>query len=177
MLMRWPGTIPAGTTCHELVSTLDVLPTMARLMGAPLPAHPIDGCDIGPLLRAEPNAVSPHKYLYLYYSPQSLHAIRTPRWKLHLPHPYRTLSGRPGGRAGRPVAYDQKDIGLSLFDLSQDVGETTDVQAQHPGVVAELVAVAQQARQELGDQLTDTKGTGQRAPGRMGPGDQRLIWE
>jgi hypothetical protein len=52
-----------------------------------------------------------------------------------------------------------------------------DVKDQHPDVVAELLEVAQRARRELGDQLTEMKGTGQRAPGRMGPGDKRLIWE
>ncbi|MBL8855769.1 MAG: sulfatase [Planctomycetaceae bacterium] len=177
MLMQWTGTIPAGTTCNELISTLDIVPTVAQLIGAALPEHPVDGRDIGPLLRGEANATSPHDYLYLYYSPLSLHAIRTPRWKLHLPHPYRSLSGRAGGREGLPVPYDQKNLELSLFDLSVDVGESMDVKDQHPDVVAELLEVAQRARRELGDQLTEMKGTGQRAPGRMGPGDKRLIWE
>ncbi|MDP1562156.1 MAG: sulfatase [Pirellulaceae bacterium] len=176
-LIQWLGTIPAGTTCSELISTLDIVPTVAQLIGAQLPEHPIDGRDIGPLLRGEPHAKSPHDFLYLYYNPQSLHAIRTPRWKLHLPHPYRSLSDRPGGREGRPVGYDQKQIELALFDLSVDIGETTDVQAQHPEVMAQLLEAADRARQELGDQLTKTKGTQPRAPGRMEPGDKRLIWE
>lgn len=174
-LMHWPGTIPAGTTCDQLVSTLDVLPTVATLIGAPLPELKIDGRDIGPLLRAQPDAVSPHDYLYLFYTPQSLHAIRTPRWKLHVPHPYRSLSGRPGGSNGKPIGYDQKQMELSLFDLSVDVGETTDVKSQHPEVVAELLAVAEKARGQLGDQLTKTTGTEQRPPGRMEPEDTRLI--
>ena len=176
-LMHWPGTIPAGTTCDELISTLDFLPTVAALTGASLPDRKIDGRDIGPLLRGEPDAKSPHDHLYLFYSPQSLHAIRTPRWKLHVPHPYRSLSDRAGGRDGRPVGYDQKQIPLSLFDLSVDVGETTDVKDQHPAVVAQLLELAQRARLELGDQLTETKGTEQREPGRIEAGDQRLIWE
>ncbi len=176
-LMQWIGTIPAGTTCDHLISTMDIVPTVARLIGAPLPQHKIDGRDIGPLLRGEPNSVSPHDSLYLYYNPQSLHAIRTPRWKLHLPHPYRTLSGRVGGRDGRPVNYDQTTIELSLFDMSVDRSETTDVKDQHPEVVTRLLEVAQRARQELGDQLTETKGTGQRPAGKMEPGDRRLIWE
>ncbi|MBL8892426.1 MAG: sulfatase [Planctomycetaceae bacterium] len=174
-LMQWAGTIPAGTTCDQLVSTMDFLPTIAKLIGAPLPELKIDGRDIGPLLRAEPGAVSPHDYLYLFYNPLSLHAIRTPRWKLHLPHPYRTLSGRAGGRDGTPVAYDQKQLELALFDLAGDLAETTDVKAEHPGVVAELLAVAERARGQLGDQLTKTTGTEQRPPGRMEAEDTRLI--
>ncbi|MCA9058689.1 MAG: arylsulfatase, partial [Planctomycetaceae bacterium] len=67
------------------------------------------------------------------------------------PHDYRTLNGRPGGKGGMPVNYAEGKIDLSLFDLDADVGETTDVKADHPDVVERLTALADIIRSELGD--------------------------
>src|SRR5262249_44104180 len=50
---RWPATIPAGRASGELVTAMDLLPTMARLSGGKLPDHTIDGKDIWPLLTAQ----------------------------------------------------------------------------------------------------------------------------
>ncbi len=59
-IMRWPGHIPAGTVCHEPAMTIDLLPTIARLVGAEVPPN-IDGLDIRPLIFGEPGAKSPHE--------------------------------------------------------------------------------------------------------------------
>ncbi len=150
-IMWWPGTIPAGTRCTEPAMTIDILPTVARLIGADLPDHPIDGKDIWPLIDGTPGATSPQEAYYFYYGRQ-LQAIRSGRWKLHFPHSYRTLAGRPGGRNGLPAKYSQAHIGLSLFDLQTDIGETTNVADAHPDVVERLSKLAEAMRHELGDQ-------------------------
>ncbi len=175
-IMWWPGRIPAGTVCDELASTIDILPTMAALIGAELPKHKIDGKDIRPLMFGQPGARSPHEVFYCYYAGGQLQAVRDRRWKLHLPHSYRTLAGRPGGTGGKPAPYSQAKIGLALFDLKNDVGETTNVADKHPEVVQRLMEYAEQAREDLGDRLTDRKGKGIRPPGRLQEGDERLVW-
>ncbi len=174
-VMWWPGTIPAGTTCREPAMTIDLLPTIAHLVGAELPKHAIDGKNIWPLIHGEPDAKSPHEAYFFYYGRQ-LQAVRMGRWKLHFPHRYRTLSGRPGGKDGLPVPYDQAKIGLSLFDLESDVGETTDVADQHPEVVAQMKKLADRMRVELGDSATGQKGAGIRPAGRLEEGDLRFHW-
>lgn len=174
-LMQWKGKIPAGTTSDSLCSTIDLLPTLAGMIGAELPSHPIDGKDIAPLM-FEPAAPTPHDYLYCFYAPGGLHAVRTQRWKLHFPHPYRTLAGGSGGHDGKPVPYQNAQIGLALFDLENDLGETTDVAEQFPDVVAELVAAGERARDELGDQLVQRQGQAVRSPGKLTADDQRLTW-
>ncbi|QDS90797.1 Arylsulfatase [Rosistilla ulvae] len=167
-LMKWPGKIPAGTTCDQLASTIDILPTVAHLIGAELPEHKIDGKDITPLMfEAEGQAKSPHEAFYCYYSGGELHAVRNDRWKLHFPHRYRTLAGKPGGTEGLPTNYQQTKIGLELFDLDNDVNETTNVIDQHPEVVAMLKQHAEAARSDLGDKLTKRPPTGARSPGRV----------
>ena len=137
-IMKWPGRIPAGTTCDEPLMTIDLLPTVATLLGAPLPDHKIDGLNVWPLLAGEENAKGPHSAYFFYYHENDLEAMRSGRWKLHFPHNYRTLRGKPGGKDGQPVPYEQASIGLELYNLKQDPGEKTNVSEEHPEVVARL---------------------------------------
>jgi arylsulfatase A len=165
-LMRFPGQIPAGSACDKLCATIDLLPTVARLLGLALPSDRIiDGRDIWPLMTGEVGAKSPHDVFYCYYD-NELRAVRDQRWKLVLPHTSRTLAGRPGGRDGYPVQYEQASIGLALYDLKNDVGETTDVAAEHTEIVKRLSEAAERARDDIGDVLTGRKGRNVRPPGR-----------
>jgi arylsulfatase A len=175
-VMWWPGTIPAGTVSKEPAMTIDVLPTIAQLIGAKLPKHTIDGKSIWPLISGEPGAKTPHEAYYFYWG-RALQAVRMGRWKLHFPHSYRTLAGRPGGTGGMPAPYEQAKIGLALFDLESDVGETTDVANQHPDVVEKIKRLADKMRAELGDSATKQKGSGVRQPGRLEEGDPRFHWQ
>lgn len=136
MLAWWPGTIPANSVCREPAMTIDLLPTIAHLAKANLPKHTIDGQNIWPLF-TEDGVPSPQEAYYLYYGNQ-LQAIRQGKWKLHFPHGYRTMNGRPGGKGGIPTNYSQAKIGLSLFDLSQDIGESKNLKDKHPKIVQRL---------------------------------------
>lgn len=167
-LMRWPGKIPAGTECDEPGMNIDLLPTLANLIGAELPKHAIDGLDIWPLLAGEPGAKNPHEGYWYYYKQNELQAVSQGAWKLILPHQYRTLDGKPGGDGGTPVPYAQAKSEVELYDLSEDYGESQNVADQHPEVVEKLLAFAEKARAELGDSLKKQKtGAGTREPGRL----------
>ena len=123
-VMYWPGTIPAGTECDEVASTIDLLPTLAGLAGADLPAdRTIDGKDIAPLLRGEPDARSPHE-LYCYYRGDELEAARAGRWKL------RRTKLRPSTDGVVPV---------ELYDLEADIAESKDMASEEPVVAARLL--------------------------------------
>jgi len=164
-LMQWPGTIPAGTTCDQLLSTIDLFPTIANRIGAELGDNKIDGVDVLPVLK-DPTQTVDRTYFFHYYSGGQLQAVRDERWKLHFEHQYRTLGDREAGKDGIPVHYSQTKIGLSLFDLDKDVGETTDVKDEHPDVVERLKKAADICRGELGDKLTKTKGEAVRPVGK-----------
>jgi len=169
-IMRWPGKLPAGTTCDAMLMTIDLLPTIARITGAPLPKLPIDGLDVWPILAGEPGARNPHKAYLFYYETNQLQAVASGdgRWKLQLPHKYRTLSGRPGGKDGVPAKYDQMTIEApELYDLASDPGETKNVADQHSDVVERLQAIAEQAREDMGDSLTKRVGANNRLPGSL----------
>jgi arylsulfatase A len=164
-VMRWPGQIPSGTVCREPAMTIDLLPTVAKLAAAELPKHPIDGLDIGPLMRNQAGAKSPHEALYFYWD-RHLQAIRSGSWKLHFPHPYRTMAGKPGGTGGQPAQYSQTKTELALYDLAADAGEQTDVAARHPEVVERLKKLADKAREDLGDSATNQASRGARPVGK-----------
>lgn len=166
-VMRWPGQIPAGTECDTAAMNIDLLPTVAELIGAPLPDHAIDGLSIRTLLMGDGSAGSPHEAFWIYYQQNELQAVIAGDYKLVLPHRYRTLDGREGGAGGLPVNYQQADTGTELYNLATDPGETHDLAVEMPEVVSQLMKHVEAARAELGDKLTRRKGAGNRQPGRL----------
>ncbi|MEQ1858585.1 MAG: sulfatase [Chthoniobacteraceae bacterium] len=185
-IARWPGRVPAGRTSDELLASIDLLPTFARLIGAPLPATKMDGMDAWTLISGD-TAKSPRD-TFLYYSGDELQAVRRGKWKLHFPHDYLTTAAEPG-RGGKPSnwanmkpksitesgirgiasrhGYRVERIEKSLFELTADPGETKNVAAEHPDIVAELEALAESARADLGDALTQRTGANLRLVGRV----------
>jgi arylsulfatase A-like enzyme len=148
-IMQWPGTIEEGSTCAEPLMTIDVLPTIAALTGSPLPEKKIDGTSMLPLLEGEERFI-PHEALFFYYG-RKLNAVRSGRWKLHLPHGYRTLKDRPGGEGGIQANYDYLWIDTALYDMHNDKEETINLADQYPEVVDSLAALATKIIKELGD--------------------------
>jgi len=124
-LAWWPGHVPAGAVCDEVASTMDLLPTVARLAGGKAPDdRVIDGKDIAPLLRDPANAKSPHE-TFFYHQGNNLRAVRAGKWKLHA----------NGG----------------LYDLDADIGEQKNVAKQHPDVVKRLRGYLAECRKDLGN--------------------------
>jgi arylsulfatase A-like enzyme len=135
---------------------MDILPTLAKLAGAGLPAKEIDGKDIGPLLSGLREAKSPHEALF-YYNCDNLQAVLWKRWKLHLP------------RTKKMVPWWQKNRGITelkapkLIDLSTDIKEAGNAASENPEIVKHMLKLAEKARQQFGDY--GRRGTKQRATG------------
>lgn len=169
-IMRWPAKIPAGTTTDAMAMTIDVLPTIAAVTGAPLPERKIDGLNIWPIIAGEDDATNPHEGYAFYYKQNELQAVTSGdgRWKLIFPHTYRTLNGRPGGKDGIPVKYENIQMeSAELYDLYADPSESKNVIADFPAEKAKLMAFAEKIRAELGDSLKKLKtGTGTREAGK-----------
>ena len=160
---RWPGRIPRGATASQPAMTIDLLPTLAALAGAPVDGR-VDGLDIWTLLSSPAGAPSPHDALYFYWGDE-LHAVRHGNWKLHVPHPYQALES--AGDNGAPGKYIRKELELSLFDLDKDPGESTNLAADRPDIVRTLQEFVERAREDLGDSLTGRTGKNVRPPGRL----------
>jgi arylsulfatase A len=147
--------------------TIDLFPTVAHLIDAKLPAHKIDGKNIWPLIDGTRGAKSPQEAYYFYYNTNDLLAVRSGPWKLHVPQTYRTLNGRPGGTNGIPTKYENLKMERALYNLESDPGETKNVAADTPEIVAKLESFLDSARRDLGDSMTKTLPTHARAPGRI----------
>ena len=138
-IMRWPARIAGKSTSKEVVTTMDLLPTIAAIAGAELPQWTIDGKNILPIIEGQPGAKSPHEAIY-FYDGVELQAVRTGQWKLHFSHSYRTVI-QPGVD-GEPGLEELRDLELSLYDLEQDPSEATNLAAQHPELVSQLTTAA-----------------------------------
>lgn len=148
-VMRWPGRIAAGKMQDALCSTMDLLPTFAALTGAALPANPIDGHDIRPLIFDPSKMESPwDNEGFFYYRKEQLQAVRAGPWKLYLPLEKKLIT----------LTDQSAPAKLELYDVRADVGELHEVSAEHPDVVARLLGFAERARSEIGDMATTGKG-------------------
>ena len=159
-LARWPGVIPAGVSRDDLTSMIDILPTLAGLAGTKPPADRIiDGRDILPILKNDPDAVSPHDAEgFFYYYREQLQAVRSGPWKLYLPLEKKMT--RLNGSLD-----DAQPSQAELYDVRNDISEQHEVSASHPDVVQRLLALAEAARDDLGD--LDREGANQRPAGRV----------
>jgi arylsulfatase len=165
-IMSWPARIPAGKICSQIASTIDILPTLCAVTGADLPARTIDGVNILPLLEGDFDA-NPRDVFFYFYRRNSLENVRKDNWKLVLPHPYRSYEGVMPGNDGWPGAYSNSKTDYELYDLRRDPGERYDVKELYPKVVEELKKLADEMRQDLGDQNLDMPGVNARAPGSV----------
>ena len=147
----WPGSIPAGTTTDLMASALDLLPTFAALSGKKHePLEPIDGIDISTLFKGPLPEVSPRR-TFAYFSANldpvapsqaRLNAVREGSWKYYLKaQRFRLVNSE----------IDTDVEAGALFDLASDLGETTDVAADHPEIVKRMRALAERLADELGD--------------------------
>ncbi len=166
-LMLWKGVIKPGTVNNNLISGIDLLPTLAEIAGAPLPGKKIDGVNILPLLKGE-KVEPPRKSFYYYYRKNSLEAVRDEQWKLVFRHKGRTYEGFEPGNNGNPgKVNEQADVAAGLYDLRRDPGERYNLIEFYPEIVKKLEALANEAREDLGDDLTNNPGKNRREPGSI----------
>ena len=153
-LMWWPGRIPGGVSCDALSAMIDLLPTFAGLAGVALPERKIDGKDMSGVWFGDRGLASPHDETgFFFYHAEQLQAVRSGPWKLYLKLDQKLVN----------LADKTESAELRLFDVRHDVAETREVSAAQPDVVARLNAMAEAAREELGD--LGREGRGQRPAG------------
>jgi Arylsulfatase A and related enzymes len=164
-VMYWKGKIEAGTTCNKLASNIDLFPTFAEITNAPLPKKKIDGVSLLPLMRNEKGANPRESFVY-YFRQNDLEAVTDGMFKLVFPHQYVTYGAYVPGNDGQPGKLINEDVQkCELYDLRRDPGERYDVFSQYPEVAIKLMKVADEMREDLGDNLTRRKGTGRRTHG------------
>ena len=134
-VMWWPGQIPAGRTCEAIAATVDLMPTLAGLCGGELPDATLDGHDIWPLMSGASD-ISPHdeSALGAYVLLHGPGCVRSGRWKFY---PWPENKGK-GHR--QDIVPNPSPEPVQLYDIAADIGETSNVAAEHPEVVSRLQA-------------------------------------
>jgi len=174
LIARMPGTIPQGVVNPNPAATIDILPTVANLVGLPLPHdRVIDGSDLMPMLK---NAEAPSRHEAIFgMHGLNLACVRSGKWKLHVRSPGTStalnLSGEaadnwidPRGPDGVAILapFEQAKASdypglttgdapkpMMLFDLEADPGEQRDIAAKHPDIVKRLKALFDKTAAEV----------------------------
>jgi arylsulfatase A len=131
-LAWWPGKVAGNSTTNAITSHMDWLPTFAALGGGQTPTdRKIDGIDLSALLLSQTSFKA--RDTFFYYSGFQLQAVRSASWKLHLAK-------------------------KELFDLDSDIGEAKNLSASMADKVAELTALAETMKSDLGLDGNDAPG-------------------
>ena len=150
-VVRWPDVIQPGSQCAQLTSHNDIMATCAEITGAKIPPDAgEDSFSILPLLHGENRPV---RESVVCHSGKGLFSIQRGGWKLIVGQG----GGPRGGTDGEPG---------QLFQTNSDPGETTNLYAQHPEIVAELTALLKKYVEE-----------GRSTPGPKQQNDVPVDWE
>jgi arylsulfatase A len=140
-LAWWPGKIAPSSAVDVVAGTIDLMPTAISLAGGKVPEQPvIDGRDLSPVLLGK-SQTSPREAHY-YFSGYNLQAVRQGSWKLAIAPQNETM--------GRPIKPDAEGSEPRLYNLDKEIGEQTNVAAEHPEIVAKLTALADKMKAEIG---------------------------
>ncbi len=141
----------SGIVNDRVVTSMDWLPTFAKLGGAKLPEGiTIDGKDITSLIvqGAEEEVL---EQTYYYYIETHLQAVRQDEWKLVLPRPQAAI----GMTNSKKSVYRREDMeavkDLELYNLKSDPSERRDVAAFNPDIVQKMLKLVAKARADIGD--------------------------
>lgn len=151
----WPGHVPATSTCDAVTGNIDILPTFVKLASGKVPDdRKIDGADLSRILLGRTKD-SPREAHY-YFNGNKLEAVRSGPWKLAVA-PQNENNGKPKKKEEQPFT-------PKLYNLDSDLGETTDVSAEHPDIVKRLQQLVAKMDADLG---ANKQGPGVRPPGRV----------
>ena len=137
ILMRYPGKIKPGTVGEELVTSMELFPTIAKLCGGQVPNdRKIDGLEAWDYLSGTTEESPRETYFY------NRCVVRHGRWKLFLPGSYIEIDEN---LRNRPVVYDKS----RLYDLDADIAESTDLSDKYPDVVKKLEVLLESHDKDL----------------------------
>jgi len=125
-IITWPAKILSDSHSEQMISTLDLWPTLAGLTNAEIPSDlHLDGLDLSEWLKTPMHSI-PERPFYYYARNGELEAIRLGKWKLH---------------NKKSIGWNSKKDGefpISLYNLSKDVGEVNNLAGEFPEVVEKL---------------------------------------
>ena len=160
-IFHWPARVKEASVSNVSTNAMDVFPTLSAAIGVPLPKERVyDGENLLPLFEGKP-LKRPTARPFYYYNCENLQAIRQGQWKLHLP---RSKEQLPFWDKNKAFTTLQNPV---LYNLRADESESTDVAADNPEVVQDMMELAEAVRQTLGEFMQ--RGRFQRPTGTLFP--------
>ena len=148
-IVRAPGRVPAGVTSDLVTATIDLMPTIATLAGAEIPTDRVlDGLDVSKIWHGEQVKLDRP---YFYYQHFYLRGVRKGDWKVMLKHEEGSKSVTAKWKSHVALEDAKPLTAHQLYNLKDDIGETTNVATKHPDKLAELLELAEWARVDIGD--------------------------
>jgi uncharacterized sulfatase len=134
-IIRWPGVVKPGTTSDVPITSVDFWPTIAEIAGTRAKfKHAIDGVSLMPLLKG--TGTLKDRALYWHY-----------------PHYHHTTPGGVIRHGDYKLIEYFEDGKLELYNLKNDIGETTDLAKKEPQKVKQLHAMLQSWRKSVGAKM------------------------
>lgn len=166
-IVYWPSKIKEGRINNNLTSSMDIFATIAEITNYSENPNQIDGISFLSQIN-DPKAEASRKSMYYYYNQNDLEAVRFENWKLVFPHKSRSYEGVLPGNDGFGGNYNELQVKtMELYDLRRDPGERYNVIEQNPEILEKLLEIADEARKDLGDNLTKSEGQNRRPLGRI----------
>lgn len=164
-IMHWPDVIRKNQVKKKFVTAMDLLPTIAHIVNAPLPGGRIDGKNIFDII-TDKSDESPYKYFY-YYTGKRLDAVRAGNWKLVFKR--KASWNTPYNFVKNKMLKKNRDtvIPPALYNLETDIGEKNNLIKKYPDVARKLSRVAEHARKDLGDKRYGIRGENTRKSGEI----------
>ena len=134
-VISWPAVIPEGKISHDLITTMDILPTICDITGAPLPENKIDGISILPFLNGK-NMQQLDERIFYYYSNENLLAARKGPWKYIKSHTYGKVTDP--GMNGKNGKTERAELPEALYNLEEDICESDNIIDKYPEIAKEL---------------------------------------
>ncbi|MBI1902980.1 MAG: sulfatase-like hydrolase/transferase [Planctomycetia bacterium] len=140
-MIRWPGHTQAGAMSDEPVCGVDLLPTVCAVTGVSPPAdRSLDGASLLPIFEGRPiERTRPLYWQFNQAQSKPKVAMRIGDWKILAPLTGPELA--PGGDLTDEMMRAIKSAELSgfeLYNLRQDIGETTNLAEREPKKLAEM---------------------------------------
>jgi arylsulfatase A len=137
-IITWPAQIPSGNTCDEMVTTMDLFPTLMGMAKVKAPENlTFDGINILELLKNPQSTNLPDRPLYFYARNGKPEAVRLGKWKLHITKTNGWNKDIDG------------EFPVSLYDLDADVNEQKNVADQYPDIVKKLTSSISEFDEQL----------------------------
>ena len=127
LVVHWPAGVKAkGEFRPQVGHLVDLMATCVDVAGAKYPTEfhgkpilPMEGKSLLPAFANEPSSRDA-----VFWEHEGNAAVRVGDWKLHFPHEYNSIEGRTGAKNGKPNGYTKKQIGVALYNLREDIGES-----------------------------------------------------